>query len=91
MAATDMIDKLRDRLPAHASTQRLALLRFALGEVRLRCALHAPPVDFDADGKPKQPSPSEQASSRWATCCSTRWRRSSTGDAPSPPLMRSFA
>jgi hypothetical protein len=61
MAATNMIDKLRDRLPAHTSTQRLALLRFALSEVRLRCALHAPPVDLDADGKPKQPSRSEQA------------------------------
>jgi len=57
-----MIDMLRDRLPGHTRTQRLALLRMAFSEVRLRCALHAPPVELDAAGKPKPPSPSEQAS-----------------------------
>jgi hypothetical protein len=59
MAATDMIDRLRDRLPGHTRTQRRALLRFAFSEVRLRCALYAPPVALDDAGKPKPPSPSE--------------------------------
>jgi transposase len=61
MAATDLIDRLRDRLPGHTRTQRLSLLRMAFSEVRLRGALHALPVELDAAGKPKPPSPSEQA------------------------------
>ena len=37
------------------------MLRFAFSEVRLRCALYAPPVELDDSGKPRPPSPSEQA------------------------------
>jgi hypothetical protein len=47
MPATEMIDKLRGRLPGHTHTQRLGMLRFAFSEVRRRCALYAPPVALD--------------------------------------------
>ena len=69
MATTDdtteardrMLDKLKDRLPGHTRTQRLALLRFAFSEVRLRCALNATSVTLDATGKPRPPTASETA------------------------------
>jgi hypothetical protein len=61
LPSTAMIDKLRDRLPGHTHTQRLGMLRFTFSEVRLRCALYAPPVALDDSGKPRQPSPSELA------------------------------
>jgi hypothetical protein len=54
-----MLDKLKDRLPGHTRTQRLALLRFAFSEVRLRCALNA--IKLDDYGKPLPPSHSERA------------------------------
>jgi hypothetical protein len=59
--AESMIDKLRDRLPAHTRTQRLALLRLALSELRDRCFAQPEPVALDAAGKPVPPSPNEQA------------------------------
>jgi hypothetical protein len=54
-----MLDRLKDRLPEHTRQQRLALLRFAFSEVRLRCALNG--TKLDDYGKPLPPSPSEQA------------------------------
>jgi hypothetical protein len=61
MAATDIIGKLRGRLPGHTRTQRLGMLRFAFSEMRLRCALYAPPVALDDSGKPRPSNASEQA------------------------------
>jgi hypothetical protein len=60
MPATEMIDKLRDRLPGHTRTQRLGMLRFAFSEVRLRCALYAPPVSLDDSGKPRPRAPASR-------------------------------
>ena len=54
-----MLDKLKDRLPGHSRPQRLALLRFAFSEIRLRCTLRA--IELADYGKPKPPSSSEQA------------------------------
>ena len=56
-----MIERLRDRLPGHTRTQRLGMLRFALSEVRLRCALYAPPVGSTRPAKTKPPTRSEHA------------------------------
>ena len=58
-ALDGMLDKLKDRLPGQSRPQRLALLRFAFSEVRLRCALNA--IKLDDYGKPLPPSQSEQA------------------------------
>ena len=58
-ALDGMLDKLRDRLPGQSRPQRLALLKFAFSEVRLRCALNA--IKLDDYGKPLPPSQSEQA------------------------------
>ena len=56
-----MLDRLKDRLPGHTRTQRLALLRFAFSEVRLRCALRPTPLEFDENGRPRPPSAGETA------------------------------
>ena len=44
-ALDGMLDKLKDRLPGHRRPQRLALLRFAFSEIRLRCTLRAIELD----------------------------------------------
>ena len=73
-----MLDKLKDRLPGHSRPQRLALLRFAFSEIRLRCALRA--IELDDYGKPKPPSSSEQAFNEVGDVLSTTWPACSTTD-----------
>jgi hypothetical protein len=56
-----MLNRLLDRMPGHTRTQRLAQLRLALSEMHHRKLAHPPPIELDAAGKPKPPSPGEQA------------------------------
>ena len=88
-ALDGMLDKLKDRLPGHSRPQRLALLRFAFSEIRLRCALRA--IELDDYGKPKPPSSSEQAFNEVGDVLLDEMAAIlDGGDAPSPPLMRSL-